>query len=368
MKYLAISKVKGNYELARSLLSSGPSYMVLFVTAVCNARCPMCFYWEEIESANTKLELRLEEFRAIARNLRNLHYLSIGGGEPFTRKDLSETVEAFYNHSQTRVVSIATNGAYCERVRELIQYAAQNCPSLLLKVQVSIDHLYEKHDKNRLLEGLFVKLMDTCRLIGQMRDAGANVVLSVATVLTPMNRNDLIELRHFLDENVPYDDLVLLFPRGNAKDSMFKSVTVSEYHEAKKVFEARRGGAGSFARLYQAVNERATKGIESYLKDGPEGYPWICVAGEKMITLTEKGVLLPCEMLYQIKPEMDSRIGNVRDFDYNIPAMLRTNKARKLREFIESTHCSCSYECAALANVVFTKRQWPSIAKEVLRT
>ena len=182
-----------------------------------------------------------------------------------------------------------------------------------------------------------------------------------------MNRDDLTDLRRFLDENIPYDDLVLLFPRGNAKDPMFKDVTLAEYREAKEVFEATRGKAGSFARLYKAVNERASRGIESYIDEGPDGYPWTCVAGAKLITLSEKGMLMPCEMLYQIAPKMDSNIGNVRDFDYDIPAMLRIDKAKKLREFIVDTHCSCSYECAAMANVVFTKKQWPGIAKDVLK-
>ena len=85
-----------------------------------------------------------------------------------------------------------------------------------------------------------------------------------------------------------------------------------------------------------------------------------------MITLTERGMLTPCEMLCQIKPEIDSELGNVRDCDYDIPKMLVLGKARRLRKYIENTHCSCSYECAALCNVVFTKKQWPKILKETL--
>ena len=71
-------------------------------------------------------------------------------------------------------------------------------------------------------------------------------------------------------------------------------------------------------------------------------------------------------MLYQIKPEIDSNLGNVRDYDYDISKMLASDKAGKLRQYIEDTHCSCSYECAALCNVVFHKKGWPKLAKEVL--
>nr|NIP27844.1 hypothetical protein [Phycisphaerae bacterium]NIX01870.1 hypothetical protein [Phycisphaerae bacterium]NIX31657.1 hypothetical protein [Phycisphaerae bacterium] len=114
------------------------------------------------------------------------------------------------------------------------------------------------------------------------------------------------------------------------------------------------------------IDRQAKKGIESYLEQGPDGYPWTCVAGRKMITLTEKGLLTPCEMLYQLKPTIDSNLGNVRDYDYDILKMLASDQAKKLRKYIEDTHCSCSYECAALCNVVFHKKQWPGLLKEIL--
>lgn len=363
-----LSAIKSKSLLARSMLSPEPSYMVLFATAVCNARCPMCFYWEEIESANAKQELRLEEFEKISEHLNHLHYLSIGGGEPFIRKDLIQIIEAFYRNSQTRVVSIATNGWFAKRVRAYVEQLSANCPGIQLRIQVSIDNLFEKHDQNRLLKGLFDKLLDTCNAIAELKQAGAPLMFSVGTVLTPENRNDLPALRRYLDEHIAYDDLSLIYPRGNAKDASFKNITLEEYRAAKSRFESIQTRPGTFARLYQAIDRQAKRGIESFLENGPDGYPWTCTAGKKMVTLTEKGLLSSCEMLYQIKPEIDSDLGNVRDFDYDIPRMLAAEKARKLRKYIEDTHCSCSYECAALCNVVFEKKQWPGLLKDVLKT
>ena len=366
MKSLSFSAVKSKSTLARAIFSSEPNYMVLFVTAVCNARCPMCFYWEEIESANARLELRLEEYEQIAEHLNHLYYLSIGGGEPFVRRDLPQIVECFYKESGTRVVTVATNGAFADRVQTYVDYLTQNCPDIQLRIQVSIDNLFEKHDENRLLKGLFNKLLETSKAIKELKEAGAPLMFSIGTVLTPMNRNDLAELRSYLDEHIDYDDLTLIYPRGNAKDPNFKEVTTEEYREAKKTFDSSRASAGSFARLYQAIDRQAKQGIEGFLEKGPDGYPWTCVAGDKMITLTEKGLLAPCEMLYQIKPEIDSDLGNVRKFNYNIPQMLAGEKSRKLRQYIEDTHCSCSYECAALCNVVFHKKQWPGLVKQLV--
>jgi MoaA/NifB/PqqE/SkfB family radical SAM enzyme len=353
-----LNTLASGVDLARAVASPQPNYMVMFVTAVCNARCPMCFYWEEIESANAKLELRLEEYEKITQHLDHLYYLSIGGGEPFTRKDLPQIVETFYNNSSTRIVNVVTNGWFAERVRQYIEYLQENCPRIQLRIQVSIDNLYEKHDKNRVLDGLFEKLLETCRVIGEMKQAGAPVMLSIGTVLTPDNRDDLEEIRAFLDEHIPYDDLSLIYPRGNAKDPYFKQVSLEEYREARKKYDANRTQFGSFARIYRAIDREAKAGIENYLEKGPSGYPWICSAGKKMVTLTERGLVSPCEMLYQISPEIDSDLGNVRKNDYNIPAMLASEKAQKLRSWIVDTPCTCSYECAALTNVVFDAKNW----------
>jgi MoaA/NifB/PqqE/SkfB family radical SAM enzyme len=367
MSVITLSNVKSKFDLMRAMISSEPNYMVMFVTARCNARCPVCFYWKEIENADPKLELRLEEYIKISHNLNHLHYLSIGGGEPFIRRDLPHIVEAFYKNSHTRIVTVATNGSFPDRVRAYVEYFTKNCPNLQIRIQVSIDNLYEKHDQYRGLKGLFAKVMDTCKVIEDMKMSGANLMFSIGTVITPENRDDLDNLRRFLNKNTAYDDLSLIYPRGNARDAALKDISLNEYHKSKETFESIHTASGSFARIYQAIDREARKGIESFLKEGSKGYPWICVAGEKMITLTEKGLLTPCEMLYQIKPDIDSSLGNVRDYNYNILEMLTTEKAKKLRQYIEDTHCCCSYECAALCNVVFYKKQWPKLLKEFLK-
>ena len=70
------------------------AYLIFFITARCNARCSFCFYWEEIENASKRRELRLEEIDQITAKLKHLLYLSIGGGEPFLRADLAEVARS----------------------------------------------------------------------------------------------------------------------------------------------------------------------------------------------------------------------------------------------------------------------------------
>ena len=70
-------------------------YVIVYVTNRCNFRCSFCFYGEEIEKGHKPDELTLEEHRRIARKTGPLLQLSIGGGEPFLRRDLAAIVSAY---------------------------------------------------------------------------------------------------------------------------------------------------------------------------------------------------------------------------------------------------------------------------------
>src|SRR4030042_1873263 len=109
------SPLNSYYSLFRSLVCGRCSYLIFFVTSKCNARCKMCFYWREIADAHARKILSLEEIGRIARNFKNLIYVSITGGEPTLREDVDEIVYRFYASSGTRFVNITTNGLLPER-------------------------------------------------------------------------------------------------------------------------------------------------------------------------------------------------------------------------------------------------------------
>ena len=53
--------------------------------------------------------------------------------------------------------------------------------------------------------------------------------------------------------------------------------------------------------------------------------------------------------------------------EYNIINMLSASKAKKLRTYIKQTQCSSSYECAALCNVGYHRRDWPGVLLRTIR-
>ena len=85
-----------------------PSYIYVHygVTHGCNLDCKMCDYWQRSHSD----EMELPEIIKMADLLAglNIFNLSIGGGEPFTRKDLPEILKGFIERNIP--VRVLTNG------------------------------------------------------------------------------------------------------------------------------------------------------------------------------------------------------------------------------------------------------------------
>ncbi len=76
--------------LRNTFITRTPVYVMFFVTSFCNARCLMCFNWQRIDGAVQKDELKLDEIKKIFSSFSSIQQLTLTGGEPFLRNDLSE--------------------------------------------------------------------------------------------------------------------------------------------------------------------------------------------------------------------------------------------------------------------------------------
>src|SRR5437870_3848864 len=115
-----------------------PVHATIFVTNICNARCPWCCYAENI---NVKVdEMGLEEYRKITPQLGKLVMLEVTGGEPFLRNDLASIIECFMSNCRPGLVLIPTNGIATAKIvgraREILSLGLP-CVS----INISIDAL-----------------------------------------------------------------------------------------------------------------------------------------------------------------------------------------------------------------------------------
>jgi len=344
-------------QLGSAWLTRRIQYVILFVTARCNLLCKHCFYIEEILNAKNKKELSLEEYEQIARNMGSLMNVSITGGEPFIRKDLADIILVFRKHARTLFFNVTTNGLIEKRTLETLEKIFTTDPSTNLRLGVSIDGLEEVHDMTRDRKGAFRETVSMLHQLVPLRNRFAGLTIHVSTTLTKHNKDQIRDLIDFTRNDLDVDAHYLGFIRGDAYDPDYKAVTLEDYKRANAYLKHRWITKNPYQNAQNIVNVLMSSVNEHILATNEYFIP--CVAGEKMVTIDEEGLVKPCEILQQIgvTPYV---MGDLRKHDYDIYKVLATEQAQAIRTRILSDRCHCTFECANQCNVAFSL---PSLGK-----
>jgi len=88
-----------------------------------------------------------------------------------------------------------------------------------------------------------------------------------------------------------------------------------------------------------------------------------CYAGKLNLVLTESGDVYPCEII-------SSSFGNVRDYDYDLMQVARSETAAELINTISGSNpnCqTCTHECNYITNILFNPALYPSLLREYIQ-
>ena len=348
----------------RTLFSSGPNYLIFFITARCNLRCSFCFYLDEIENADKERELTVEEISKIAKGSPTLYHITFTGGETFLRDDIDEIVKLFYRFSNTRSVTITTNGTYPERVGEMVEEIAKSCPNLIVRLPLSMDGFEGVHDQIRGMPGIWEKVLQTYELLRVVADQYSNVKIDVTSVLQQSNVDNIETLVNFVNDKMRVENHAINFPRGAIKEKGNILPEEQKYQEiisrSREKRKREKYQFPFFSRLLilmRGLTEMVIMEVQRKKK-----MPFVCQAGASLIEMNEYGELFPCETLDTlIKDEetlrqadfKESWMGNVRDHNYDIKQVMDTAQARRVTSFIQKEGCVCTFECAIGASLVF---------------
>jgi|TARA_Y100000031_G_scaffold155950_1_gene208516 MoaA/NifB/PqqE/SkfB family radical SAM enzyme len=346
----------------------GPNYLIFFVTAKCNLRCPHCFYLDEIENANPGQELQLEEISIIAQNAPLLYHVTLTGGETFIRKDIDEIATLFYKYSHTRSFTITTNGMLSDRVKEKVEQIAINCPNAIIRIPLSIDGIGDIQDKVRGKKGVWDQTMKTYHNLRDLSDRYDNIKIDVTSVLSRINESSIHDLVDYVKNNMKVDNHCILLARGAIRDKGDVVAKKEIFEElADKTIHRRRGKYKFpiFSRIWVYMRE-ATEAANIEIQKRKR-MPFTCQAGRRLIEMSEYGEIFPCEILDSLIEEGNtlkaplfnkSYMGNVRDFDYDVNKVLKTKKAFKVLEFVKNNGCFCTFECAIGASLIFEPKNF----------
>ena len=343
LKY-SLQYAKAGFE--SRLLKRKPIFLTVFVTSRCGLNCGHCFYREELLNGNIHSEMKLWEYEQFTQRCPSFPKLILTGGEPFLRTDLVDIVHLFYhNQSKSRQITIPTAGQHPDAIEHLVVQSLQNCPELILEIQLSIDGVGDDHNSIRG-KGQFEKLMETYEKLKPIQDNNERLRIRFNFTFSSQSE-DFFERTHtFVTKELgnPHFDMVLI-RRTSADPAFFTPVNMKKYRYATTLLQQqeRQKAEGVLETL---LAERA--GVErSIIARHYEQKPTMlgCQAGTLTMILSEEGDVRPCEIL-------DTVLGNIRETGYELGPIWQGELAQQHRQHI-SNSCFCTFETCVRTTMVF---------------
>lgn len=362
-----MSQIDSIGSTLRMFTSKTPSYVILYLTAVCNARCTYCFYWEPITKANRLNELKLEEIEKISKNFGKITYLTLTGGEPFLRPDIVEIVKTFVKNNEVDFLSIPTNGGLPKLQLPKIEEMLKSCPNTHFLIPLSIDGIGKEHDTIRKLEGLFDRLMETYAGLVILRNKYGNLNVEVTSVYSKYTEEKIFEILEYVKNNMDLDTYALNLVRGDVKEPIIKDIDVDAYEKAVRTVEelatrTKIQKKDFRLKLLKAVKLVMRDVILETLREKKMVLP--CVAGKRFVIINERGEVYPCDIFINHKDKM---LGSLREHNYDVKEVLKTADAQKIIKWIKDTECHCTFECGIQNNIVFNPLSYGKVLKKLAK-
>ncbi|MCL4475886.1 MAG: radical SAM protein [Nitrospirae bacterium] len=340
-------------------------HLTFFVTGRCNLRCPFCFYLSGQEKpAAAENELTLSEIERISRSMGALLWLAFSGGEVFLREDIVEISRIFYENNRPAIMLFPTNGMLPELIRDRTEEILRRCKKSVITVKLSLDGLNGAHDKLRGKKGSFEKTMTTYRLLEDLIERYPHFELGINTVFCSENQDMMDKIIDFVSGMKNVKTHTISMVRGDLLEKGFKKVDFQKYHAAierlEKNLKNRTSRTYRFrgARIKAAQDILQRRLIHRTTLEKRRLIP--CYAGKLNLVLTETGNVYPCELLTEA-------FGNIRDYDYDVGKITRSEKAREVIRSIMENRCYCTHECYFMTNILFNPRLYPLLAKEYVQ-
>lgn len=327
-------------------------FCIFFVTSKCNSNCKFCFYKDKL---NREDDLSLEEIRLISSKIGNFTTLLFSGGEPYLRQDLPEIVNIFVNQNKVKNISIPTNGINTETIVSLTAEILNNIRNKNIRflVNVSLDALEDLDAVLRGRKDAFSTVINTIIKSGRLKRNYKNFYLTVNSVFSNESSPDFATLIKLVGEFdfVDFHNMDLIRPKYLADDfsPRVDARLLKKMHlllAKMNEYKLRRKMAGSNNFIQWIMGLRSLVGQIGYLRYGQRikekflegrGDLFNCPAGKSICVIESNGDVKLCELR--------ETVGNLRDNQYDLQAILNSLPARRLYNKIVKSKCNCTHTC-----------------------
>ncbi len=263
-------------------------FSTLRITSNCNLKCLHCYSNSSGES--DAKDLPAAKIKSIIDILckNNITHITISGGEPFTRHDITEILSYSAKKTNTGIVS---NGTLIRKstAKALSQIRLTN-------LMISLDGKEELHDRLRG-KNAYKK---TQKGISHCLDN--KIPLGISTTITQINHEHIMDVHKYLKENnIHRWAIETLKPQGRAKASSLQLKT-----EQQKT-------------ILKTLNHLKSK--EKDIKISIYDCEKNCSAGTKTISVSPNGDITPCAFMPDavcaniLKDPWDTIAAKIREYN-----------------------------------------------------
>lgn len=233
-------------------------------------------------------------------------------------------------------------------------------PDTYFRLTFSIEGVGEDHDNLRSMPGSYKKIQKSYQIISPLRAKYPNLVLDCNSVFTAKSEIYLLDALKTINQDFKFDNMSVTYARGVIKDDSLKNVSKNRYREINKFLEEREKNKEKrlLYPLWRGVNSVSRENLMRTVFD--DEYVTSCVAGRKLLVVSETGEVQPCEIL-------GKSIGNLRNHNWDLKQLLKENNVNKMQKWIKDTKCKCSFECALAANVVWKPKNYPKVLSSAIK-
>ena len=325
-----------------------PIYVILGLTYDCNSFCRTCFNWEQLRK-NKEHELTLEEIRRTLQSMDDLLFVVMSGGEPFLRRDLPEICEILSTINHAKQITIPTGAVSSDLIGRQVENTLQRCPDTQIVVNLSIDHIGEKHDWIRGVPGNFEKLKKTYANLVPLLDRHENFTLNMHTCLCSYNVDDLDYITSSVKTTFPaisFHSFEML--RGDQPDKNIQPISTDRYREVLPMLESYWNSYRNYDGFLRFVKVYSRRVELEVLEKETQARP--CYAGMISGVIDARGEVRMCELR--------EAVGNVRDVGYDFNTLWFSEEADRQRASIAAKECHCTHSCFMSSSLVFQPRTY----------
>jgi len=319
--------------------TAGPFKLTAAVTYTCHQRCTHCRIWRR-DSPN---ELSAGQWRQVWRSVSSsLSWLDLTGGEVTDRPDFAEiAIGALEECPSLTLLHFPSNGSRPAAL-ETMTRAIQSAGRSRLILSISLDGPEKLHNKLRGDKAAFDNAIDS---FNRIRSLGVEVYFGMT--LSTWNLHTIDETVCSLSDRIPgfgWRDLhinVLNESPHFFGNQGIKRPDSSAVEDAIDRLLEKRGRPRTKTELLEYLFLRR---VPEHLRTERSPLPCHSMRGHAFIN--PQGVVYPCHI-------WDRPVGALREHNYSIPELWRTEDAQRARDGVSNEQCpGCWTPCEAYPTIL----------------